>query len=68
MNSKVVGCIVELYLFELLLGFAIYFSRVYHISRRNVEILDIMKIVILIELLKVLMMKSRVYDKTLARS
>lgn len=43
-------------------------SRVYHISEINIDTLDIMKIVILIELLKVLMIKSRLYDKTLARS
>ena len=67
MNSKVAGCILELYLFELLLGFEIYYNRVCHISERNIETLDIMKIFILIQMLEVLMMKSRDYDKTLKK-
>jgi len=62
-----VGCIVGLYLFELLIGFAIYCSKVCHISESNIEAIDIMKVVISIEMLEVLTMKSRVYDKALAR-
>jgi len=34
-----------------------------HTSRGNIEALDIMKVVLLIEVLKVLMMKPKVYDK-----
>lgn len=45
MNSKVVGCIVEIYLLKLLLGIAIYYSKVCHISGRNIEALDIMRLI-----------------------
>ncbi len=64
---KVVRCLVDLYWFELFLGFAICCSRVCHTSGRNIEAFNIMKVVMLIMVLEVLMMKSRVYDKTLAK-
>jgi len=44
MNSKVVRCIVDLYLFRLL-GIAICCSRVYHTSGRYIETLDVIKVV-----------------------
>jgi len=55
-------------MFEMILRVAIYCSKVCNVSRRNIEALDMIKVVILIKVLKVLMMKSRVYDKTLACS
>lgn len=68
MSSKAVRCIVELYLFELLLGFGIFCSRACHTSPTNIEVLGIMKVVNLIKVLEVSMMKYGVYEKILTYS